>query len=246
MNWLRIQYIKNHKAKAYLYAGLFVFVILAFVYFRDTFVVFFSSPETVREWVLGYGPWAPVALLALQIIQVVVAPLNNFFVNVAGGFIFGPWEGFLYSYVGWMMGAILVFWFSRWFGRAFVQVFIRIEELEGFDDLMSRGRYLLFILFLLPGPPDDFLVYFLGISKSIPFRTFLWMIAIGKIPGKLATSFLGAGAADHNLISVGIYAVFIIGSLVVFWRKPELWRIWERDRMKKHLDEQEQAQKTIE
>jgi len=239
MSWFRFTYIRQHKPKAVAYVILLVLTVAAIIYFRNVLLIFFSSPESVRDWVFQYGPFAPVALLLLQIVQVVVAPLSNFFINFAGGYIFGPWEGFLYNYVGWIIGAILVFFFSRHIGRSIVQFFIPETRLADFDMLMARGKYILFILFLLPGPPDDFLVYCLGISGSISFRTFLWMIVIGKIPGKITTSFLGAGVAEHSFISVGVFVVFIIGAVIVFWRRPELWRIWEHDKLKTYVEEED-------
>jgi len=96
----------------------------------------------------------------------------------------------------------------------------------------------LFMLLLLPGPPDDFLVYFIGFSQSIRFRTFFWMIVIGKIPGKIATSFLGAGVATHSTISIVIYIIFISASVIVFWRKPELWQTWYKKPDKQQNQEQ--------
>jgi len=73
------------------------------------------------------------------------------------------------------------------------------------------------------------LVYLVALSKKISFKTFLWMIMIGKIPGKLATSFLGAGIAEKDIVSILIFVVFSIVSVVIFYKKPELWHIGRGD-----------------
>lgn len=200
-------------------------VVWAVIYFGESLKGVFTSSDAIRDWVMQYGVFAPLALFLLQVAQVIIAPLNNFLINFAGGYIFGPYMGFVYNYFGWILGAIIVFWFTRYFGRRFVNLFISPEKLEGFDKVIEKGTYIIFLLLLLPGAPDDFLVYVIGLSKSIKFKRFLWMILIGKIPGKIATSFLGAGVAEHSTLSVGLYALFIVLSIVVFIKKPELWRL---------------------
>ena len=225
MSWFKLGYILRHKIKVTTYVLALALFVWAIIFFGELFKTIFTSPEAVREWVFQFDKGAPLALFLLQVAQVIIAPLNNFFINLAGGYIFGPWVGFLYNYFGWVAGAIIVFWLARYFGRRFVNLFIAQDKLEGYDKIVGKGTYIIFMLLLLPGAPDDFLVYLIGLSKSIRFRTFLWMILIGKIPGKIATSFLGTGVADHNTTSIAIFAVFIIVSLVVFWKKPELWKI---------------------
>ncbi|OJI06419.1 hypothetical protein BK004_03705 [bacterium CG10_46_32] len=233
MSWFKVGYSKQHSKKiAAATLGVLILGGLIF-YFAGTVSKIFTSPEAIRSWVLSYGRAAPLALFLLQVAQVIIAPLNNFLINVAGGYIFGPWVGFVYNYTGWVLGAIIVFAFTRKFGRRFVNLFIKEEKLLAYDAVLEKGVYIIFLLFLLPGPPDDLLVYLVGLSRSIPFKTFLWIILIGKIPGKLATSFLGAGVAEHSTISFIVYAVFTAVSLLVFVMKPELRKIGKENHLSK-------------
>ncbi|MBU2575807.1 TVP38/TMEM64 family protein [Patescibacteria group bacterium] len=229
MSWIKTEYIKHHKIKVAAYSLVFAFLVWAVFYFGELIKSVFTSSDAIREWVLQYGAFAPLALFLLQVAQVIVAPLNNFLINFAGGYIFGPYMGFVYNYFGWVLGAIIVFWLARYFGRRFVNLFISEEKLARFDKIVGQGIYIIFFLLLLPGAPDDFLVYVMALSKSIKFKTFLWMILIGKIPGKIATSFLGAGVAEHSMLSVALYALFILVSVAVFLKKPELWRLGKED-----------------
>ena len=223
-----MSFFNTNKQKKTIYALIFIVVILVLVYFGHYFKAIFASADSIREWVLQFGVWAPAAALALEAGQVIIAPLNNFFTNFAAGYIFGPWLGTLYSYVGWIVGAIAVFWFCRIFGRGFVSLFIKEDKLHRFDAVMARGQYVIFMLLLLPGPPDDFIVYLIGLTKGMSWRAFLWMILASKLPGKLATAFLGAGVAEHSTIAFIIYAVFIIASGLVYWLKPGLWQLWHK------------------
>lgn len=228
MSFLNFAFILHHKRRAIIYALVAAAFIVLIVYGANFFRTIFNSAEAIRLWVKQFGIWAPLALTALEAAQVVIAPLNNFFTNFAAGYLYGPWLGTLYSYVGWIAGAVIVFWFCRLFGRRFVIFFVSAEKLRRFDEIVGRGEYVLFMLFLLPGPPDDLLVYLVGLSGAISFRTFFWMILITKLPGKLATAWLGAGVAGRNLAAGLIYAVFILGSLVIYWRRPDLWQVWKK------------------
>jgi len=218
----------SNKKKNFFYAAIFIAVILVLVYFGRYFKAIFTSSDSIRDWVFHFGAWAPVVTMLVEAMQVVIAPLHNFFVNFAAGYIFGPWLGGLYSYVGWIVGAIAAFWLCRSLGRGFVRLFVKEDKLHQFDTVMERGQHMIFMLFLLPGPPDDFLVYLIGLTKGVSFRSFLTMILISKIPGKLATAFLGAGVAEHNATAVAVFALFIVISIVVYWRQPELWRLWHQ------------------
>lgn len=240
MTWFKTRYIKRHKIKLVVYFWAFAALVWAIIYFGEYLAAVFDSPESVRAWVLDFGRAAPLAFFGLQVVQVLLAPLNDFVINLAGGFLFGPWLGFALNYAGWILGAAVVFLLSRTVGVRFVRLFVREERLAQYDRLLSRGRYVLFALFLLPGPPDDLLVYLAGLSRSISFRTFLWMVVVSKIPGKLVTSFMGSDVARLSVssLSVFLYVVFIVGSLlVVVWQRSELRELLSRKRDRENLSE---------
>src|SRR3989338_8590887 len=59
---------------------------------------FFGNQETIRAFVNGFGVFAPIAFVTLQILQVVIPPFSHYAVSIAGGFIFGTWWGFLFTF----------------------------------------------------------------------------------------------------------------------------------------------------
>lgn len=214
------------KQKKIIYGSFFIASFLALLIFGHYLKAIFTSPEEIKGYVEKWGDGAPLALMLIEGIQVMIAPLNNFITNFAAGYLFGPWLGAVYSYIGWTLGAIVVFWFCRLFGRSFVNLFFTEEKLAKFDSLVTESHWMVFMLFLLPGPPDDLIVYMLGLSTGIKFRPFLLMILASKFPGKLATAYLGAGLANHSQYFFAIYIVFILGSLLIYWKNPHLWQLW--------------------
>ena len=158
--------LKPTKNKKIIYSAIFIASILVLIYFGHYFKAIFTSAASIQAWVLQWGDWAPVATVVIEALQVIIAPLNNFITNFAAGYIFGPYLGSLYSYAGWIMGAIVVFWFCRLFGRSFVNLFFKDEQLAKFDNLVNQSHLVIFMLLLLPGPPDDLIVYLLGFSRG--------------------------------------------------------------------------------
>lgn len=216
------------KQKKYIYASFFIASFLALLLFGHYLKAIFTSPEEIKGYVEQWGDGAPLALMLIEGIQVMIAPLNNFITNFAAGYLFGPWLGGVYSYIGWTLGAIVVFWFCRLFGRSFVNLFFKDEQLAKFDVLVNQSHFVIFMLFLLPGPPDDLIVYLLGLSNGMGFRRFLLIVLLSKFPGKLTTAYLGAGLANHSQISLVIYAIFIATSLLIYWKNPHLWQLWRK------------------
>jgi len=54
-----------------------------------------------------------------------------------------------------------------------------------FDFLLHhKGAFLVFLLFLLPGFPKDYLCYILGLGH-LPLLTFLWIGATGRLLGTI-------------------------------------------------------------
>jgi uncharacterized membrane protein YdjX (TVP38/TMEM64 family) len=60
----------------------------------------FGGAEKIRVLVAGSGLWAPVVFMALKASTYVIAPLSGTPMKLAGGALFGVWEGLLYTTIG--------------------------------------------------------------------------------------------------------------------------------------------------
>lgn len=60
----------------------------------------FKSTQALQDYVEGFGVWAPLAFILLQLIQVIVAPIPGNVTTLAGGALFGFLPAFLYSTLG--------------------------------------------------------------------------------------------------------------------------------------------------
>jgi uncharacterized membrane protein YdjX (TVP38/TMEM64 family) len=179
---------------------------------------FFRSPLFVREFIERAGESALFVFLGIQIAQVVMAPFSNFFVGVAGGYVFGPWLGMVLSYIGWALGAALVYWIGGIIGMFFLPKPVQ-QAMNKVRDAIVNDPVLYLAALVVPGISDDIVVYIAGISRAFRFRQFMWPILVATAPGKFATAFFGAGVAGRDMWFVLIY-VAIIGAVFLYgWHK---------------------------
>lgn len=183
---------------------------------------FFSNQERIRDYVSGFGLWAPIILIAIQILQVIVTPISHYAVGIAGGFIFGTWYGFLYNYIGRVIGHTSAFFLSRTIGRPIVKKLVKPETLEKYDKFWDKGGpFVLFLIYYLPFFPDDEMAYIAGTSK-MKFGPFMVANLLGQIGGSLALAYVGSGI-KLNTITFGV--VFLITGVLslifswIWWKK---------------------------
>lgn len=186
----------------------------------------FHHPKTLKKIITGYGAYAPLIYILLQVAQVVVAPIPGGAIEFLGGYLFGVKVGFIYSMIGLFLGSWLAFYLARVFERVAVEKFVSPEVRKKFDYLIGHeGVILSFILFLIPGFPKDALCYILGLT-SMHLGIFLLISTVGRIPGTLMACLQGGKAFDHQYITFLIlFAVSCLVLLVFYVYHEEIHRM---------------------
>lgn len=150
-----------------------------------------SEQDRLRDWVAGFGWAGPLALIALQAAQVILAPLPGQVVGLVSGYLFGALWGTVYSTIGVLLGAWILMTLARRLGRPFVEKVVPPAHLQRFDDLARRGGpATFFVLFLLPFVPDDSISILAGLT-NIPISLLMILAAIGRFPSLLASAWMG-------------------------------------------------------
>jgi uncharacterized membrane protein YdjX (TVP38/TMEM64 family) len=172
------------------------------------------DPNQLKRLITSFGPYAPLAYILLQIIQVIVAPIPGGAIEFLGGYLFGAKGGFFYSMIGLLFGSWLTFSLARIFEKLAVEKFVSPQTIRKFDYLIGHeGVIFSFLLFLIPGFPKDALCYLLGLTP-MHLGIFLVISTIGRIPGTLMACLQGAKAFDHQyktfLILLGVSALVIL------------------------------------
>jgi uncharacterized membrane protein YdjX (TVP38/TMEM64 family) len=178
--------------------------VIVFVY-RDflgevftRYYTLFTDREAVKNFITSFGMAAPLVFVMIQILQVIFAPIPGEVTGFIGGYLFGVAKGFLLSSIALTVGSWLNFSIGRILGRQYVRKLIPADVLERFDRVLKhQGLIVSFILFIIPGFPKDYLCLFLGFS-TIPFKIFMILAAVGRMPGTLLLSLQGAYLFEQN------------------------------------------------
>jgi uncharacterized membrane protein YdjX (TVP38/TMEM64 family) len=136
--------------------------------------------------------------MGIQVLQVILAPIPGEATGLIGGYLFGTLQGFIYSSIALTAGSWINFAIGRLLGRRYVRKMIPGASLDRMDFLLRhQGILVVFILFVLPGFPKDYLCLFLGLS-TLPLRAFMLITALGRMPGTLLLSLQGASLFEGN------------------------------------------------
>ncbi|MBN2853785.1 MAG: TVP38/TMEM64 family protein [Clostridia bacterium] len=212
------------KKRRYIILGIICLLLLIFFltpYGRSLFIRLkgvFSSQEQLQQYVESYGILAPLIFLFIQTLQVIIAPIPGNITTLAGGAVFGVWEGFLYGTIGIVTGSVIAYWLARFYGKPLVIRLVGSDMYNKYaDTFIGRSFIVLLTVFLFPFFPDDALCLIAGISK-IKFGLFILLVVIGRSPGILLTSYIGAGVIKLVLWQWIVIAVISLTLIVLSFK----------------------------
>jgi uncharacterized membrane protein YdjX (TVP38/TMEM64 family) len=168
------------------------------------------------------GPWAPVAAIGAMI-AVSFLPLPAETVAIANGMVFGRAEGFVLTWIGAMIAAMLAFALARSVVRPLVYRFIPAASLARFDRAIEkRGAPFLLLVRMIPLIPYTVVNYGSGLAP-VRFRTFMWTSAIGMAPPIFAFVSIGALMTDQPWLGWMMLAAAVMFILLLGWATRRWW-----------------------
>jgi uncharacterized membrane protein YdjX (TVP38/TMEM64 family) len=179
--------------------ALLIVAAIAIVTWREPLWATFGNQQLIQERVTAFGPWGPLATVALNALQVVLAPVPGYVIGLANGYLFGVWLGTVYSLLGLLIGSAIAMALGRVFGRPLVERLVRPDMLCKWDRIASRrGPAFFFLIFLVPGLPDDIVAFTVGLS-TLPIPKMVVLGLLGRLPGVVVSSWIGANMVDLPL-----------------------------------------------
>jgi uncharacterized membrane protein YdjX (TVP38/TMEM64 family) len=195
------------------------------------FVDYFTDRNRLVNFIHAHRAYAALIFIGLQTLQVVAAPLPGEVTGFAGGVLFGPVAGILYSSLGLALGSWTAFLLARFAGRPLVETVIHPETIKRYDYVMKhKGMFLAFLMFLIPGFPKDILCYLLGLGHMRQ-RDFLLVSTSGRLLGTTLLTLGGAFLRDERygaLFTLAGICIFFILLALVF--RGELERRFRKQR----------------
>jgi uncharacterized membrane protein YdjX (TVP38/TMEM64 family) len=161
-------------------------------------------------WIHSLGAWGFAGFILLQVVQVVAAPIPGEATGVLGGYLYGPVVGVALSTIGLTLGSYVAFSLSRYFGLPLAEKFVDAKTMERFDYLLHHeGAFLVFLLFLIPGFPKDYLCYILGLGHLTALE-FLTIATAGRLLGTMLLTLGGMFLRNHQY-----YRFFLLSGAAV-------------------------------
>jgi len=202
--------------RAILKAGIFLaFIILAISLIRFTPIKNYLTAQALGDFLEMAGYWAPVLFMLIYTVGVCVF-LPGTLLTGLGAAIFGAYWGFLYVWIGAMLGASAAFFIGRTLGRDFAASLIG-DRLKKYDDAIERNGFatvLYLRLVYFPFTPMNFGMgltkvhfrdYFFGTGLGIIVGTFIFTFFIGTLKDVWASGNWGELISFKVFFSIGLF-----------------------------------------
>lgn len=206
-------FITYEKLKVVLYA---LFTVLFLVYLTTII-----KEESLREFIVDSGAWAPLVFILAKISTVVIAPLSGAFIYPLAGILFGTKTGLLYVVIADFIGYSTAFFISRILGRKKVEKFFEQSEAGTLHKIVSivgtpKGFFTACFLFF---PVPELLAYGGGLSR-LPYRYFVSIIMPLSALGSFVLVSLGEFIGFNKELILAMLGIFISLLIVVgLWKK---------------------------
>ena len=186
-----------------------------------------ASHDQLIAWMRDHGSAGPLICIGIQFLQVVIFAIPGEITQIAAGYVFGAWWGFLYSIIGILLGSAFDFGFARVVGRPVVERMLGRKRLAEVDGLLQsrKGLAAIVLLFLLPGSPKDALSYGAGLTGLRP-QVFLALSVPARTPALLLSTLFGSEAYDRDYASM----VWIAAAAGLLLAGTVFYQWWRRKR----------------
>jgi len=195
--------------------GFVVFIIAAILLIRFTPAKNYLTADALGSFLETAGLWAPVVYMAIYAVGVCLF-LPGTLLTGLGAAIFGAYWGFLYVWIGAMMGASAAFFIGRTLGRDFAASLIG-GKLKKYDDAIERNGFatvLYLRLVYFPFTPMNFGMgltkvrfwdYVAGTGLGIIVGTFIFTFFIGTLKDVWASGNWGELISFKVFFSIGLF-----------------------------------------
>ena len=196
---------------------LLAFIIAAVLIVRFTPVRSYLTREALGQVLESAGYWAPLLFILVYTAGICLF-VPGTLLTALGAAIFGAYMGFVYVWVGAMLGASAAFWIGRTLGREFAASLIG-DKLKKYDEAIERNGFATVLYLRLVYFPFTPMNFGMGLTR-VRFRDYLFGTGLGIIVGTfIFTFFVGTVRdvwASGNWGDLLSFKVFFSVALFVF------------------------------
>ena len=216
-------------------AGIVVLIGVALLWFGPQLWQLAQDQVALEAWVTSLGWLGPVALVAINALQIVVAPIPGYVVQMAAGFLFGPLWGGVWSSLGLLIGSTVAFWLARFYGRPLAARLVGGERLAQWEHVSHSSSPVVWSVLLL-SPIGD-LPYFLAGLARVSFLQIFVITLVVRVPSTFVVSAAGAGVMLLTWWQVALIIAALLGLLLLFLRYQKQIVHWSDRHVQRRVDE---------
>jgi uncharacterized membrane protein YdjX (TVP38/TMEM64 family) len=172
--------------------------------------------ENIMKLIKQYRSFGPIPGILLPMLEALLPVLPLVIFVMANANAFGLWLGFLYSWLGACLGALIVFLVVRKFGQrrifAFLSKHPKVQKLMKWIERHGFGP--LFLMICFPFTPSALVNIVAGLSK-ISIVQYGLAVLIGKMVMIFTISFVGYDL--HSLLTKPLRSVIVTIIIFILW-----------------------------
>ncbi len=196
---------------------------------------FVQDQTALEAWVASLGWMGPLALVAINALQIVVAPIPGYVVQVAAGFLFGPVWGGVWSSLGLLLGSSAAFCLARLYGRPLAGRLVGKERLAQWEHVSHSTSTLVWFVLLI-SPIGD-LPYFLAGVARVSFIKIFVITLVVRVPSTFVVAAAGAGVMLLTWWQVALLMAALSVFLVLFLRYQDQIVRWSDRHVHHHVQD---------
>lgn len=168
---------------------------------------FFRDREAVTAYLEPLGWSGPLLYLLIVQLQVLSATIPGHALMIAAGYLYGFPLGLALNLIGGVGASQIAFVLARRAGHAWVSRVVPQPVLRRWQPVVERQGFFFFLTcFWLPIVPHNATNYLAGLS-SISFWHFLLANFLGRLPGMIIITLIGAYGLELTWLQWGLIAV---------------------------------------
>ncbi|MDN4523753.1 TVP38/TMEM64 family protein [Fictibacillus fluitans] len=176
----------------------------------------YLTQENILHFLEQYRDLGFLPGVLLPLLEAIIPVLPLFIIVAGNAAAYGFWLGALLSWLGAVLGSLVVFFLVRKFGqKRFLHFVTRHHKIAKLLAWMERhGFGTLFLIYCFPFTPSALINVIAGLSR-VNQKTFMLSVALGKLVMIAIISFIGYDFLDviKNPLKLGL-AVF---GILVLW-----------------------------
>ena len=196
--------------KAWIVLGLYIAFMVCLAFLLPQFI----DREWLRSIVDQTGIWGIGVFLVIEYFYIIFVPIFNTTIHLAAGYIFGGNLGWVLNFITTTAGLFTIILLVKKFGRPLIEKIVPRQIVNRYDKVARRfGPLALFIIYVLPGFPDDEMTYLIAASP-VKFSRFILPVLLGNVT-KAAISYIGDEGSSGFDLAIGSRIVVLVVGLIL-------------------------------